>query len=341
MHFNIRFFNLNKLVIISGALAGVLVIIFWFWWGSNEINILNGQSAITVTNDLPKSNISGVSCDNYNRRPMAVMFSSDPETRPLSGLSKADIVFEMPVTPGGVTRMMAVFQCNEPGEIGSVRSAREDFIPLVAGLGAVLAHWGGEKEALKKLNSHIIDNVDAMVYENKYFYRKSGVRQPHNGFTDLDKLLKGSQELKYAQENNFSGYPHRDQKSSSNIINIVDSFFINYSFPFDIQWVYDRDKNIYRRSRGGKPEIDRNDGSQVEAAVIVIMIATSRFTNKDYLNVTVTGGGDAEVYQNGAKISGKWEKDASRLDSKLFFYDTEGKEIEFSPGPIWVEIVTD
>src|SRR3989344_2427674 len=86
---------------------------------------------------LPESDLSGERCQNAKRRPIAVMLSSDPETRPLSGIGAADLVFEMPVTDGGVTRMMTVFQCEQPKEIGSIRSARSDFIPWVHGLGAV------------------------------------------------------------------------------------------------------------------------------------------------------------------------------------------------------------
>ena len=65
----------------------------------------------------------------------------DPEARPLSGIGQADVIIEMPVTPNSVTRFMAVYQCQTPKEIGSVRSAREDFIPLAAGFNTIYAHW--------------------------------------------------------------------------------------------------------------------------------------------------------------------------------------------------------
>ena len=330
-------FNLNKILVFTGAIALIIVVVFFAWWWTDEV-IINNEPDVAEIN-FKKSSISGVQCEDADRRPMAVMVSSDSETRPLSGLSQADIVFEMPVTPAGVTRMMAVYQCSTPGEIGSIRSARGDFIPLAAGLGAVYVHWGGEREALKKLDSHIIDNIDAMVYEGKYFYRKSGVKQPHNGFADFSTLLKASDDLKYKKENSFAGYPHGQNKQPSNILNLVDSFSIDYPFPFDVKWVYDKGSNTFKRSRGGIPEIDRNNNSQIEARAVVVMKTTSSFTNKDYLSVQVAGEGDLSVYQNGMKISGRWKKDTP-LDSKLFFYDTDGKEIEFVPGKIWVEIVT-
>lgn len=345
---NFQFFksSLNKVLIAVGTIAVILIIVFWFWWrGGKQINIDNDQAEKGGIS-FPKSSISGISCGNYKQRPIAVMISSDPETRPLSGIGEADIVFEMPVTPSGVTRMMAVFQCNNPAEVGSVRSAREDFIPLAAGFNAIYAHWGGEKEALAQLNNHIIDSIDAMKYEGTYFYRRPGVKQPHNGFTDIGMLLKASDDLKYVKDNSFSGYPHSDKQPVSNLLNLADNFLVNYSSPFKVQWIYNKNENTYKRFRDSKPEIDKNTQNQVEASVVAVIKTTSKFSNKDYLTVDTTGEGGAYIYQNGVKISGQWKKDPSSIGSKLFFYTTETqngieKEIEFTPGKIWVEIITD
>ncbi len=339
---NLKNLSLNKLMVIMGAVASIFVIIFfiWFWKGKNII-IDNEKNSATIKNGLPTSLITGMNCDNANRRPIAVMISADQVARPLSGIGEADITFEMPVTPGGVTRMMAVYQCSEPVGIGSVRSAREAFVPLAAGLNAILAHWGGERGVLDELNSHIIDNVDGMKYETTYFFRKPGIKEPQNGFTDFDKLLKGVADLKYSLKNNFAGYPHKSKNIDRNIANLADSVSINYPAPFDIKWVYDSQDNNYARIRGGQSEIDKNTGSQVKTSVVIIMKTTGGIINKDYNTVSVSGQGDVEIYQNGIKMTGTWKKDASKLDSKLYFYDDSNNEIKFTPGSIWVEITTE
>ncbi|OGN00954.1 MAG: hypothetical protein A3B91_00545 [Candidatus Yanofskybacteria bacterium RIFCSPHIGHO2_02_FULL_41_29] len=333
--------TINQVLIIGGAIAFIFIVAFFVWWqkgGGIEIN--NNGDSDTISN-LPKSLITGLGCEGAENRPIAVMLASDPITRPLSGISQADIVFEMPVTPSGLTRIMAVYQCESPDEIGSVRSAREDFIPLAASLGTVFAHWGGETEALEKLDGHIIDNIDAMRYETVYFYRKSGIPQPHNGFTDFERLEKATKDLKYDQKNTFTGYPRSNQDSPKNILNLADTISINYEPPFNISWLYKKDENTYARIRGGSPETDKNNGVQALASVVIVMKTTSRPISKDYQSVIAIGKGNADIYQNGVRISGQWSKDPSRLDSKLFFYDTNGKEIEFTPGKIWVEIVTE
>jgi hypothetical protein len=48
--------------------------------------------------------------------------------------------------------------------------------------------------------------------------------------------------------------------------------------------------------------------------------------------------GSMTYYMNGKEFQGTWKKDKSRLDSKLFFYDSSGKEVQFIPGQIWVEV---
>lgn len=330
--------NLNKLLIITGTTVLVLFVIFIVWW-NKEIIINNGISIIN-RNETSKSLITGLGCPSAGTRPIAVMLASDPETRPLSGISQADIVFEMPVDPTGITRFMAVFQCEKPKEIGSVRSARNDFIPLVASFKVIYAHWGGERDALGELDSHIVDNIDALKYEGEIFYRKAGVRPPHNGFTNIDLLTKTAKEQKYDLNNNFSGYPHQDKEPKKNLSNLTGQININYPGRYAVGWTYNQETNLYIRSRGGSAEVDKDNGQVVRAGVVIIMNTTSKFLREQYISVDVAGSGEARIYQNGSIISGKWSKDPARLDSKLYFYDDSGKEIQFAPGKIWVEIVT-
>ena len=40
------------------------------------------------------SPITGIACENWNRRPIAVMQPSDVQVRPAAGFSEADMVFE-------------------------------------------------------------------------------------------------------------------------------------------------------------------------------------------------------------------------------------------------------
>lgn len=327
----------RKKIVIGGGVIIVLGLLVWVFNSGSSFTIGGTQAEISGK----PSSIAGINCETAQRRPMAVMMASDPEARPLSGIGQADLVVEMPVTPNGVTRFMAVFQCQTPKEIGSIRSAREDFIPLASGFNTVYAHWGGEHGALAELDSHVIDNINALQFDGTIFYRKSGVKPPHNGFSDLGLLFKQANAFRYNLTRDFIGYPHTDTKPTKNISNVATTVEL-YSFPNNILWIHNQDTNLYSRSRGGKPEIDKNTNQQVTASVVAVMNTTSRILYKgdQYIVVKTTGEGSAEIYQNGIKITGKWKKDPKKLDSKLYFYNSSGDEIKFVPGQIWIEIVT-
>src|SRR5699024_820043 len=61
--------------------------------------------------------------ENTDDRIVGVMVNNHPKARPQSGLSKADIVFEV-LAEGKITRFLALFQSEKPDMVGPVRSAR-------------------------------------------------------------------------------------------------------------------------------------------------------------------------------------------------------------------------
>lgn len=328
--------TINKILFGAGGIALILTIVFVFWW-NKEIVVSKSGASDKISNEI--SSIAGISCDRAQARPITVMLAGDTETRPVSGIGQADMVFEMPVAPNGITRFMAVYQCQLPDVIGSIRSSRGDFIPLAQGLKAIYAHWGGEREALAKLNKGVINNIDALKYENIYYYRKKGMPRPHNGFTSAELLNKAIKELKYDTNDSFAGYPHIDKIENKNLSNLADLITIDYPKPFDSVWTYNQTENIYKRVRDGETEIDGGNNEQVSASVIIVMKTKVVFWREQYMRVDVEGSGDIEVYQGGIVISGRWKKDSLNPESKLGFYDINGKEISFLPGKIWVEIV--
>jgi hypothetical protein len=332
---------MKKFKIILIIIAVLMIAGFVFWkvgHRSVEITKDNNQEQKSANEDGINP-ITGEKCENYNRRPIAVMLATDPVTRPLSGISQADMVIEMPVITGTITRLMAVYGCETPEEIGSVRSARHDYIPLAMGLDVIYAHWGGSHFALDKLDAGIMDNIDAMKNPYNSYWQKSGIPMPHNGFTSLERLINAAEKLGYRMENKFVGYPHI-QDTRYKIQDTNGRLSIGYGGHFKVSYEYNKDENIYRRWRDNQREIDRNNGNQAVASVIIVMKTTSRMIElPDYNEVDVEGEGEAIIFQNGEEIKGIWEKTGTYSDSKLTFLDEKGREIQFTPGKIWLEIV--
>jgi len=336
-----------KIILIVIVILAIAGLCFWFFGGRNvEVSSNNNQQEQKLDNASGINPITGEKCENYNRRPIAVMMANDAINRPLSGISQADIVVEMPVITGGITRLMAIFGCETPEQIGSVRSARQDYIPLALGFDAIFAHWGGSHFAYDQLNKGIIESIDAMINPYNSFYRTTDKEPPYNGFTSLDLLINAAKKLGYNLENKFVGYLHL-KKTDSKLPALSDGtkstggkLTIGYGGEFRVSYLYNKEENIYQRFRTNLRETDKNNGNQAEVSVVAVMRAESHMIEvPNYNEVNVQGEGEAKIYQNGEEIKGIWKKTGNYTNSKLTFLDSNGKEIQFAPGKIWIEIV--
>ena len=160
----------------------------------------SAESLSPLLADFSENPLTGQKCVRGNKRPMAVMLAVDVVARPLYGVSKADVAVEMPALTNGITRLMALFSCEEPEEIGSIRSARHDFLPFARSFDAIYAHWGGSYLALDLLNKKVLDNLDALPNPHDAFYRRSDKLPPHNGFTSFARLSAAAEKLGYRSE---------------------------------------------------------------------------------------------------------------------------------------------
>ncbi|MCK5332261.1 DUF3048 domain-containing protein [Candidatus Parcubacteria bacterium] len=343
----------QKIYIIIAIIALILAMIFFNspgkWLGSKTITIENENTV--VKNDVKnneeekeekeeetknRSLVNGIECENSKARPFAVMQAGDWEAWPLSGISQADLVLEMPVVTNGITRYMALYNCSEPAEVGSIRSARHDFIPLAMGFDAIYAHWGGSHYALDKLKGGIMDNVNALYLDGSVFFRKPGLPKPHDGFTTIEKLREYSERKGYRTESEFTGYKFYDQEDP---IDKNGKISIGYPSSYKVSYNYDFEKNLYFRTKGRNIDKDKLTSEQISAKNVVIMFAASRQIEGQYNDMDIEGEGEAIVYQNGWEIKGKWRKDKNDMKSKLFFLTESGEEIKFVSGKIWIQVV--
>lgn len=353
---------------------------FYFVKKSNSSNVkkidLNKVKANSgPANTGPVSPISGISCDNWNRRPVAVMQPSDVQARPAAGFSQADMVIEMPAYTNSVTRLMGVYICNIPKEIGAIRSSRHDYIALASGLNAFFIHWGGSHFALDLLKKNVVDHIDCMNTNYCERWPVSGImRLEDTGHIKGEKVLEAMQNLKLDMINKFDGYAHQEEAPIEERP-AGGELKIGFAKPYNALFEYNKDSNSYLRSWGGQIDTDRNNDQRLAPKNVVVVFAKSEqiVNTKDYKalglqspwegveevkntgaesisgrynNVEIgdpwydeTDSGPAKYYFNGKEYEGSWKKDKSKIDSKLAFYDNSGDEIRFVPGQIWVEIL--
>jgi hypothetical protein len=322
-----------------GTLAVVFLTALSVWalqnYGGRSVNIELGATGESV--QFPQHPLTGIRCAQYARRPLAVMMALDPVARPLSGIAAADIVVEMPVGNDGVTRAMALFLCEEASEIGSVRSARDDFIPLAASFNAIFVHWGGSSFALEQLDAGVVDNIDALTNPASAFFRKRGIPGPHDGFTTYAALVRAAERLDYRFEINHEAYPIAPAQP---VHTDTTSLMVGYRVPYDVHYLYNKFTNTYFRWRAGSPENDAIDGRQAEVSAVVVLVTEVQKLTEEYNDVTVVGPGRLLVFQNGAVQKGTWRKDGARLMSPLQFLTADGEDMALVAGKKWIEIIS-
>ncbi len=124
-----------------------------------DLSILPGQlgSARSKINlDLPKTEACPVNGGMFTkvekniweeRRPITAVIENHVDSRPPSGLSRADVIYEA-VAEGGITRFLTVFYCGAAASdvrIGPIRSVRVYFVNWASEYGGfpLFVHSGG------------------------------------------------------------------------------------------------------------------------------------------------------------------------------------------------------
>lgn len=311
------------------------------------------------------------------RRPLTVMIENHQESRPQSGLSSADVVYEA-VAEGGVTRFLSVFYCRAVSNevvTGPVRSARTYFLdwaseyssnPLYAHVGG--AHCdpetkqgclnGAKADALGQIREYGWEggndlNQFSIGYPTFWRdYERLGrtVATEHTMYSTTERLWSVAEERDYTNEDpegidwqeDFTTYKFAEAGAEGDQAEEVSFSFWDGYKEYAVKWQYNPDAKTFARFNGGEPHKDRNTGEQLQTKNVVILYmaeskANDGYPNNVHLLYDNIGSGDALVFQEGNVIEGTWEKD-SRLD-RTKLYNESGEEIEFVRGQIWFEIL--
>lgn len=294
------------------------------------------------------------------RRPLAVMIENHLEARPQSGLSSADVVYEV-VAEGGITRFMALFYCNLSDiQVGPVRSARTYFLdwqgeynnPLYAHVGG--ANTPGPADALSQIIKYKINDLNQFSIGFPTFwrdYQRLGhpVATEHTMYSTTQKLWEvgakrgwtATDSAGIAWDKGFTPWKFKDGKAGSQGKPVEVTFWASQS-DYNVTWTYDAASNTYKRKNAGADHTDLNNKKQIAPTNIVVQFETESNANDGYpgnvhLLYGTTGSGKALFFMDGTVVEGKWTKQ-SRL-ARTKYVDSKGKEIVFSKGQIWVETV--
>ena len=270
------------------------------------------------------------------RSAIAVKVDNYPAGRPQSGLTHADIVFEEPVE-GGITRFVAVFQCQEASLVGPIRSARAVDAGMLDELSdPIFVHVGGIQPVLQLINAANATNVD-LRFDPPTPTHLSGRYAPYDTYVSTQSVWS------HYNRGASAPSPIFTYSSAAPAGTPVGTVHIPFSPTNDNTWTWDAHSGQWMLSIGGR-QATVLDGNPIGVANVVVM--TVNVTYGPWVEDSHGGlevqfnplaGGALQVLRNGVAISGQWERSSLSTPTRLLAAD--GSQISLAPGETWVEIV--
>ncbi len=339
--------NLILSVVMILVLIGIIVG-FIFYTKSNKENN-NSSNKPSVTNpgkeenkEEAKKKVTIIDTES-NTRPYAVMINCHNGALPQAGLNNAYIVYELMVE-GGITRMMALFKDKEVNKIGSIRSARTQYLDYMYENDAIYVHAGGAADADRRIRDEGINDVDV---DGVYGIRDTSLNRAweHKLFTTTALIKKGATDKGYRQTTDVKSllkYTTEEidptKYSGSSIANNIS---IQYSYYRTSNYKYDSESKTYLRSMNNTANTDLVTGEQYKVKnILVYGVNYSNYCDHGYCQyqkIDNVGTGEGLYITNGYSIPITWEK-ASKNSRTIYKLKETGKELELNDGNTYIQI---
>ena len=284
---------------------------------------------------------TGIETDSdVDDKAVAVMVSNVDAARPQTGLSQADIVFEM-LTESNITRFMAIYQSEKPEVVGPVRSAREYFFTLADDYDALYVYSGAAKFINDMIKSRDIEHIEAGLYDNDNFLvkRETFRPSPHNMYLQYDAVAQVAEKQGYEMTEDYEPLPFLDENEEvPEDLPYEDGTYAKidyYGTKPVVEYEYDETAEIYKRYNDGEQTEELESEVPIEMDNILIVEAEHRVIDEEERReIDIESGGDAILLQRGKALELQWENKDGRIIPVL-----DGEEVSFVPGKTWINFV--
>lgn len=300
-------------------------------------------SAIPTEEPKKESNIKIIDV-NSKTRPYAIMINCHNAAFPQSGLQDAYIVYEIMVEYG-ITRMMALFKDVDFNKVGSVRSARNQYLAYVWENDAIYFHAGGSAEAVERMAKEKVDNISV---DGKYGQRDMELAKKraweHTLFTKSDSIkqaIKNYGVKETTDVKNLLTYSAEELDLSKYKTTKADKVTIKYSSYRTSGYDYDETSKTYLRNIGSKKNVDLVTGKQYQVKnIIVYGVKYSSYTDhgySGYQRLSNTGTGEGYYITDGVALPITWEKKDEKSQTVYKVKET-GEELVVNDGNTYIQI---
>ena len=282
-----------------------------------------------------------------NSRPYAVVINNYPgAVKVQSGLNDAYMIYEFPIE-GGLTRSLALYKDKIDVKIGTVRSARHNYIDYALENDAIFVHFGWSHEAENQIMQLGINNIDGNYMDPNPFWRENpeGLATEHTVYTNLSKIIDYNNNVKKyrttTEKEAVLNYVTKtvDLSKNEDAISANDVDF-SYGYSFDVKFSYDEKTKRYNRYVNGSNHKDYFTGEQYDTKNIIVVFLDWGVlkhlvdaAGSNYLDLNNIGSGNGYYITNGYAIPIRWKKDSKESQTKYLYED---KEIDVSDGNTYI-----
>ncbi len=284
--------------------------------------------------------------DKLTLRPTAVMVNNQNDTRCHQiGLSKADIVYETYVE-GGITRTLAIYKdIADVGEIGTIRSARYDFVDLACSNDATYVHAGVDPTYCQPyMNKLGLDDINLLAspYYGYTYRTENGHILEHTLYSTGEKIntmLKEKGWRMTVNESHAGDWQKFNAETKALSGGAANDITVTFSHDYVDYFKYDKTKGAYTKvdHRAGQKHKPAYTDSIDFKNVVVLFTTLGDMGNGYRVNVGLESGG-GYYFSNGTYQEINWKK-GSTYDS-FKFTDKDGNELAYNPGNSWVCLVS-
>lgn len=281
-----------------------------------------------------------ISKNEAKKRPVAIMINNIKEAIPQSGISKADVIYEI-LAEGGITRLMALYSnYNDMAKIGPVRSARHYYCDIANEYDAIYVHYGQTKYAVSKMNELKLDRISGLDYvDGTIFYRDNSRVAPHNAYISTKGINQGietediSKKRSSAVKSHFIWNEKAKKLNSDKSGKKVTLGFSTYTSPY---FVYSNKLKKYKRYQYGVPHIDDQNNQQlVFTNIIVQKVKEWNIDRNGYQTMKLTGQGKGYYLTRGKRIPITWKRSKNGITK---YYEDNGKQIRLNKGKTYIAV---
>ncbi|HWA67700.1 MAG TPA: DUF3048 domain-containing protein [Mycobacteriales bacterium] len=274
--------------------------------------------------------------EDVKRPALAIKIDNVSDALPQAGVNNADVVVEE-LVEGGLTRLMAIYQCQKAPVVGPIRSARITDADLLALLhGSVLGYSGANPKDMPPIREHSGAALVSYDEHPEYFHLDSSRPAPHDVFAATQTLLRVGRK----ERPNLTAPPalfHYGPIDAT--AKRAHSVYLGWPAA-SAQWTWSG-KAWLRDQDGAADRLV--DGSQISATNVVVLNVTIQDTgikdilgNESPLDVTI-GTNPAWVLRDGKMIRGSWSRQS--ISDGISLTDRAGNPIDLAPGRTWIELL--